>query len=302
MRSVSRRALAVGLPLGIAGCAGMPWPEAQPNARPGRSRSKHQAQIPQGVRIVPPAPDVPEPLRFASGSWEGWAGGNAQSSIAIAIREVGRDGGHGVYVYADDFTPPRVWDWTFSLVNGNEMRGRVGFGSVTLRARPDGHMDFLFLPFSGVWSSGVLSRSRDGTRRRSWPDFQATLRPAESRSTNAAVLPAAARIVPPSDGIPAPLRAASGRWRGWAGRNWAFSIAVAVQEVGTSGGTGTYAFASSTSPSDTWPWVFQLVDGNELSGLAGEAILTLRQRRDGSMDFMSERDDSWIVGVLTQEA
>ena len=166
----SRRAVIIGLPLGLAACVEgqpatgsgqasvpTPWPDFQPTLRPRQSASPNIATLPADLAIAPPGPEVPPVLRGALGRWEGWTGRFNEGSVAIVIQQVGRDGGQGRYAFADAQTRNFQRNWSFQLVNGNELRGPVDAAMVTLRPRGNGHMDFMF-QVGGGWSVGVLSR------------------------------------------------------------------------------------------------------------------------------------------------
>jgi hypothetical protein len=82
------------------------------------------------------------------------------------------------------------------------------------------------------------------TGQTSWPDFMPTLAPGKSSSPVAAYLPANTEITPPGAELPAAKAAWSGKWSGWACRDFVCDTKLAVEKVTTDGATIIYSFAS----------------------------------------------------------
>ena len=158
-----------------------------------------------------------------------------------------------------------------------------------------------------VLALGSLGAACGGMSQTPWPDFQAGLGPMASRSSVSATLPADVRIQPPGPDVPPGLRPFSGIWTGWADRGAAASVAIAVESLTASGGSIAYAYASPRVRPFTTRATARLVPGNELEAdlPPSGAVINLRIRGDGNMDFMwrsARGSQSWVTGLLTRGA
>lgn len=200
-----------------------------------------------------------------------------------------------------------AFPWRFRLVNEREVSGEAGAVTVSVRVRSDGALDVMVERAEhGSWWAGVVSRDT-GTlaallaRRTPWPDFQASLRPRQANSATIASLRRPDAASPPQEGLPVLLARSVGLWEGWANRDFADSVALAVDEVDETGGHGRCALAGTTYSQITRDWRFVMTEAGELSGPWGhDAVVTIRPRPDAAMDFMCEVPSRWIVGVLSQ--
>ncbi len=140
-----------------------------------------------------------------------------------------------------------------------------------------------------------------GLTQTPWPDFMPTLAPGKSNSPVAATLPANTEITPAGADVPAAKAAWSGRWSGWACRDFACDTKLAVEKVTRDGATIIYSFASGQLKPFMTRVQARFV-GNELQAdIGGDARVFYRMRSDGNIDFLWTRGQGWIAGILSKE-
>lgn len=134
-----------------------------------------------------------------------------------------------------------------------------------------------------------------------WPDIMPTLAPGKSDSPVAASLPANTEITPPGADVPAAKAAWSGKWRGWACRDFACDTKLAVEKVTTDGATIIYSFASA----QVRPFMTRVQAkfvGDELQAeIGGGARVTYRMRSDANIEFLWTRGQASAAGILSKE-
>ncbi len=135
------------------------WPADQASMQPGQSRSSNIVSLPADLPITPAGPDAPPVLRNALGQWRGYGGWNGEFSVAVAIQSVTSEGARGMFDGASSANHATRLGWAFVLTDSDELKGALSnnFAVLTMRQRPDRHMDFLFEAPRRRFS-GVLSR------------------------------------------------------------------------------------------------------------------------------------------------
>jgi len=134
-----------------------------------------------------------------------------------------------------------------------------------------------------------------------WPDFMPTLAPGKSNSPVAATLPTNTEIAPPGADVPAAKTAWSGKWSGWACRDFACDTKLAVEKVTMDGATIIYSFASGRAKPFMTRVQAKFVGDELQADIGGDARVAYRMRTDGNIEFLYTRGQSWVAGILSKE-
>lgn len=136
-----------------------------------------------------------------------------------------------------------------------------------------------------------------------WPKFMPTLDPGPTASPVAATLPGNLVVEAPAADVPADKARWSGRWSGWACRNYTCDTRLIVEKVSADGAVIHQALASATQQ-PFYARVEAKFVGDELQGtLVSGATITYRRRESGDLEFMWwKNNDNWISGILSREA
>ena len=134
------------------------WPVWSPAPMPGPSKSPVPAPLPADVTITLPDATTPAAKSRWSGRWSGWACLDSVCDTRLAVERIGADGAGFVYVFGSASIKPNPQRVDGKFV-GEELHGTLASGSrVAYRVRPDGALDFLFLPRTGNPVGGVLTK------------------------------------------------------------------------------------------------------------------------------------------------
>lgn len=136
----------------------------------------------------------------------------------------------------------------------------------------------------------------------SWPSFMSSQLPGSSTSPVPAALPPDVRVESPAADLPLEKARWSGRWAGWACRDQACDTRLVVEKVSATGANIIYALASRIQK----PYVVRVEAtfvGDELQAPlpGGVARIAYRMRKSGDLEFKWQRNNEWVVGVLSTE-
>ena len=199
--------------------------------------------------------------------------------------------------------------------------GGSGFSRDVWRELPDGQLELtspqvsLWLKLSEDSSTAQLKRTERnwtayanlkrtaGEPGTAWPGFMPTLKPGKSNSPVATHLPDNTKIAPPAANLPATRAWWSGVWSGWACRDQADDIKLAIEEVTADRAEIIYSAASGKRK----PFVIRVrgwfVRDELRADISSDARVAFRMRSDGNIDFLHTRTHSngWCAGVLSKD-
>jgi dienelactone hydrolase len=136
-----------------------------------------------------------------------------------------------------------------------------------------------------------------------WPPSMPGFTRGLAESSVAATLPEGIALVAPGPEVPPARARFAGLWRGWACRNAACDVKIAVEQVSATNARIVYAGANAVQGLIT-DRAEASFEGDELvARLRTGARLVMRLRADGDMEMSLWRPDSTLlsVGVLSQQ-
>ncbi len=128
-----------------------------PSLEPGKPRSPVAAYLPDFIKIIPPAADLPAMKAAWSGVWSGWACRNWACATRLAVVTVTTDGAWIIYSFVTGSGRSYLTQVQARFV-GDELQADFGGGSrVSYRMRPDSNVEFMWSQGQN-WAVGILTK------------------------------------------------------------------------------------------------------------------------------------------------
>jgi len=151
--------LALAIVQCVSGCTSTAWPPYMPYSFPGQSTSPVAAVLPEGIKIEPPAKNVPADKARWSGSWKGWACEDRVCDTRLVVETVDANRASIVYAFASATMKPLTQRVEGTFV-GDELQGTTyGGNRIVYRFRSSGEIEFLwFRPGYAARTGGILTK------------------------------------------------------------------------------------------------------------------------------------------------